>query len=178
MTLHFHVTKTLTVSISNLRSEFFLLLLSIRICTDFYLHLCFCHCDISKCFPVYQDVAVPVCSLKPAKYFTCLCVCLSSVSFAVLCRCSVESVIVRRPQNAHHPGRPGCADQRCDHPPLRLGHLPTHTGGPQAAPTLLPGPPQRHRLPPVSVCCCFSPLNYSSNIKKSEDTHPTCLFFF
>lgn len=63
---------------------------------------------------------------------------------------------MRCPEDAHHPGCPGRADQRCDHPPLGLGHLPAYTGGPQAAPTFLPGPPQRHRLPPVSVAVCSS----------------------
>lgn len=65
-------------------------------------------------------------------------------------RRSVEPVVMRRPEDAHHPGRPGRADQRRDHPALGLGHVPPHPGGPQASPALLPGPPQRHRLPPVS----------------------------
>lgn len=119
------------------------------------------------------------CSLKPTKYFSVqcpgvvflsvsppfylLCFCLffpalvfTSCLAVVLFRCFVEPVIMRRSEDAHHPGCPGCADQCCDHPPLGLGHLPAYTGGPQAAPTLLPGPPQCHRLPSVSVA--VSPL--------------------
>lgn len=76
---------------------------------------------------------------------------LSFNSFFFRLRCAVEPVILRRPEDAHHPGRPGRADQRCDHPSLGLGHLPTHAGGPQAAPALLPSPPQRHWLPAVSA---------------------------
>lgn len=63
----------------------------------------------------------------------------------------MEPVILRRPEDAHHPGRSSRADQRRDHPALGLGHLPAYTGGPQAAPALLPGSSQRHRLPSVSV---------------------------
>lgn len=63
----------------------------------------------------------------------------------------MEPVILRRPEDAHHPGRSRRADQRRDHPALGLGHLAAHTGGPQAAPALLPGSSQRHRLPSVSV---------------------------
>lgn len=58
---------------------------------------------------------------------------------------------MRRPEDAHHPGRSGRSDQRCDHPTLGLGHLPAHARGPQTAPTLLPGPPQCHRLSAVGA---------------------------
>lgn len=63
----------------------------------------------------------------------------------------MELVVVRRPEDAHHPGHPRRADQRCDHPPLGLGHVSAYAGGPQDAPPLLPGPPQRNWLPPVSI---------------------------
>lgn len=72
-----------------------------------------------------------------------VCVCVRT-------RRVVEPVIVRRPEDAHHPGRPGGPDQRRHHPPLGLGHV-APPGGPQAAPALLPGAPQRHRLPQVST---------------------------
>lgn len=69
-------------------------------------------------------------------------------------RCFVELVIMWCPEDAHHPGRFGRSDQRCDHPTLRLGHLPAHARGPQTAPTLLPGSPQCHRLSAVGVSTC------------------------
>ena len=134
----------------------------------------------SKCVRTAAAVCAAVCiwsrcSLKTTKYFNAFCpgVVFVSVSppvyllcfapssalvfhLAVLFRCFVEPVVMWRPEDAHHPGCPGRADQRCDHPPLGLGHLPAHTGGSQAAPTLLPGPPQRHWLSPVSVTVCVS----------------------
>lgn len=85
---------------------------------------------------------------------------------AIFCRCIMESLIMWRPEDAHHPGRPGCVDQCCDHPPLGLGHLPPYTRGPQVAPPLLPGPPQRHRLPPVSFTVCVSHVSITAYHKK------------
>lgn len=76
----------------------------------------------------------------------------------VLCRCFVEPFVMWRPEDAHHSRCPGCADQRCDHPPFGLGHVPPYTRGPQVTPPLLPGPPQRHRLPQVS----FTDISISS----------------
>lgn len=76
----------------------------------------------------------------------------SSTSYPIWCsvfRCAVELVVVWCPEDAHYPGRPGRADQRCHHPPLGLGHL-APSGGPQAALALLPGAPQCHWLPQVS----------------------------
>lgn len=73
---------------------------------------------------------------------------------------------MRRPEDADHPGRPGRSDQRCDHPTLGLGHLPAHAGGPQAAPTLLPGPPQCHGLSPVSVSTVSPPQKKDSHVLK------------
>ena len=70
---------------------------------------------------------------------------------AVLLRGSVESVLLRCPEDAHHPGRSGCAHQRRHHPPLGVGHLPTCSRRPQDAAALVPGSPQRHRLFTVSM---------------------------
>lgn len=77
----------------------------------------------------------------------------------------MEPVIVRRLEDAHHPGCSGCADKRCDHPTLGLGHLPSHAGGPQAAPTLFAGSPQRHRLPPVSAALYESLYKPHNSVK-------------
>lgn len=64
-------------------------------------------------------------------------------------RCVMEPLIMRRPEDAHHPGRPGRPDQHRDHPSVRLGRL-AASGGPQAADAHLARPAQRHRLPEVS----------------------------
>lgn len=61
----------------------------------------------------------------------------------------MEPFVMRRPEDAHHPGCSGCPDQHRDHPPVRLGRL-AASGGPQAADAHVTRPAQRHRLPEVS----------------------------
>lgn len=56
---------------------------------------------------------------------------------------------MRRPEDAHHPGRSGCPDQHRDHPSVCLGRL-TSSGGPKAADAHLSRPAQRHWVPEVS----------------------------
>lgn len=62
----------------------------------------------------------------------------------------MEPLIMRCPEDAHHPGRSGRPDQHRDHPFVRLGRL-TASGGPQAADAHLARPAQRHRVPEVSA---------------------------
>lgn len=64
------------------------------------------------------------------------------------CRSPLEPLVLRRSQNAHHPGHPGGVDQRGDHPPLRLGKF-TPAGRSENTAPFLTGAAKRHRMPQV-----------------------------
>lgn len=61
----------------------------------------------------------------------------------------MEPLVMRRSEDAHHPGRSGCPDQHCHHPSVRQGRL-AASGGTQAADAHVTRAAQRHRLPEVS----------------------------